>query len=68
MTATFREVRGYYNDSQIIELTETVGFFNYFTRLAEALNLPLRHGYLILRHARMFRHFILCRSHTVPHG
>jgi len=39
--ATFREVRGYYNDSQIIELTETVGFFNYFTRLAEGLNLPV---------------------------
>jgi AhpD family alkylhydroperoxidase len=39
--ATFREVRGYYNDSQIIELTETVGFFNYFTRLAEGLNLPI---------------------------
>jgi AhpD family alkylhydroperoxidase len=39
--ATFREVRGYYNDSQIIELTETVGFFNYFTRLTEALNLPV---------------------------
>ncbi len=38
---TFREVRGYYNDSQIVELTLTVCFFNYFTRLAEALNLPV---------------------------
>jgi AhpD family alkylhydroperoxidase len=39
--ATFREVRGYYNDSQIVELTLTVCFFNYFTRLAEGLNLPV---------------------------
>jgi AhpD family alkylhydroperoxidase len=38
---TFREVRGYYNDSQIVELTLTVCFFNYFTRLAEGLNLPV---------------------------
>jgi AhpD family alkylhydroperoxidase len=39
--ATFREIRGYYNDSQIVELTLTVCFFNYFTRLAEGLNLPV---------------------------
>jgi AhpD family alkylhydroperoxidase len=39
--ATFREVRGYYNDSQIVELTLAVCFFNYFTRLAEGLNLPV---------------------------
>jgi AhpD family alkylhydroperoxidase len=39
--STFREVRGYYNDSQIVELTLTVCFFNYFTRLAEGLNLPV---------------------------
>jgi AhpD family alkylhydroperoxidase len=38
---TFREVRGYYNDSQIVELTLSVCFFNYFTRLAEGLNLPV---------------------------
>jgi AhpD family alkylhydroperoxidase len=39
--STFKEVRGYYNDSQIVELTLTVCFFNYFTRLAEGLNLPV---------------------------
>jgi len=39
--STFRAVRGYYNDSQIVELTLTVCFFNYFTRLAEGLNLPV---------------------------
>jgi AhpD family alkylhydroperoxidase len=39
--ADFREVRGYFNDSQIVELTLTVCFFNYFTRFVEALNLPV---------------------------
>jgi AhpD family alkylhydroperoxidase len=38
---TFREVRGYFNDSQIVEITLNVCFFNYFTRLAEGLNLPV---------------------------
>jgi AhpD family alkylhydroperoxidase len=39
--ADFQKVRGYFNDSQVVELTLTVCFFNYFTRLAEGLNLPL---------------------------
>lgn len=37
----FRKVRGHFNDSQIVELTLTVCFFNYFTRYSEALNLPV---------------------------
>jgi AhpD family alkylhydroperoxidase len=37
----FQKVRGSYNDSQIVELTMTVCFFNYFTRLCEALSLPV---------------------------
>ena len=37
----FRQVRAYYNDSQIVELTMTVSFFNYFTRLVEAVRLPV---------------------------
>jgi uncharacterized peroxidase-related enzyme len=37
----FRQTRGYYNDSQIVELTMTVCFFNYFVRFSEALNLPV---------------------------
>lgn len=37
----FRRVRGYFNDSQIVELTLTVCFFNYFTRYSEALHLPV---------------------------
>ncbi|MEJ7615396.1 MAG: hypothetical protein WKF30_00145 [Pyrinomonadaceae bacterium] len=39
--ADFQKIRGAYNDSQIVELTMTVAFFNYFTRMAEALNLPV---------------------------
>jgi AhpD family alkylhydroperoxidase len=37
----FRSVRAYFNDSQVVELTLTVCFFNYFTRIAEGFNLPL---------------------------
>jgi|KBSSwiStaDraftv2_1062776.scaffolds.fasta_scaffold19183_3 alkylhydroperoxidase family enzyme len=37
----FREMRQYYNDAQIVELTFTVSFFNYFTRLSQAVNLPV---------------------------
>jgi alkylhydroperoxidase family enzyme len=37
----FRETRAYFSDSQVVELTLTVCFFNYFTRLAEGLNLPV---------------------------
>lgn len=37
----FRQVRAYYTDPQMVELTLTVSFFNYFTRLAQAVNLPV---------------------------
>ena len=37
----FRKARAFYNDSQIVELTLAVCFFNYFTRMNEALNLPV---------------------------
>ncbi len=37
----FANVRGSFNDSQIVELTMTVSFFNHFVRLVEALNLPV---------------------------
>lgn len=37
----YRTVRGYFNDAEIVELTLTVCFFDYFTRFAEGLNLPL---------------------------
>ncbi len=39
--ADFQKTRALYNDSQIVELTMTVCFFNYFTRMNEALNLPV---------------------------
>jgi AhpD family alkylhydroperoxidase len=39
--ADFEQVRGRYDDSQIVELTMTVCFFNYFTRLCEGLALPV---------------------------
>lgn len=39
--ADFAKVRGFYNDSQIVEMTMTVSFFNHFVRFAEALNLPV---------------------------
>lgn len=38
--ARFRQVRAYYADPQIVELTMTVSFFNYFTRLTQAVNVP----------------------------
>jgi AhpD family alkylhydroperoxidase len=37
----FRQLRGYYSDSEIVELTFTVCFFNYFTRMVEGLGLPV---------------------------
>ena len=37
----FRTVREYFNDSQVVELTLTVCFFNYFTRMAEGFGLPV---------------------------
>ena len=39
--AEFEKVRAHYNDSQIVELTMTVCFFNHFVRFVEALNLPV---------------------------
>lgn len=39
--AVFEKVRGAYNDSQIVELTMTTCFFNYFNRYCEAVNLPV---------------------------
>ena len=37
----FRQLRGYYSDSEVVELTFTVSFFNYFTRMVEGLGLPV---------------------------
>lgn len=37
----FVTVRGYFNDAQIVEMTMTVCYFNYFDRFANALNLPV---------------------------
>jgi alkylhydroperoxidase family enzyme len=37
----FQKTRAQFNDSQVVELTMTVCFFNYFTRFCEALNLPV---------------------------
>lgn len=37
----FANVRGAFNDAQLVELTMTVCFFNHFVRLVEALNLPV---------------------------
>ncbi len=39
--AGFATTRQSFNDSQMVELTMTVCFFNYFTRFSEALNLPV---------------------------
>jgi len=39
--AVFEKVRGAYNDAQIVELTMTTCFFNYFNRYCEAVNLPV---------------------------
>jgi AhpD family alkylhydroperoxidase len=37
----FAKVRGAYNDSQVVELTFVACLFNYLTRFAEALSLPV---------------------------
>ena len=37
--ADFARARAHYNDSQLVELTMTTCFFNYFARLCEALSL-----------------------------
>jgi AhpD family alkylhydroperoxidase len=39
--AEFQKTRGYFNDSQVVELTMTTAFFNYFLRLCEGMNLPV---------------------------
>lgn len=39
--ADFAKTRAVYNDAQIVELTMTTCFFNYFVRLAEGLSLPV---------------------------
>ncbi|MGE0392505.1 MAG: carboxymuconolactone decarboxylase family protein [Vicinamibacterales bacterium] len=38
---TFKAVRGEFNDAQVVELTITTAFFNYLTRVAEGLRLPV---------------------------
>jgi AhpD family alkylhydroperoxidase len=37
----FRQLKGYYSDSDVVELTFTVCVFNYFSRLVEGLGLPV---------------------------
>lgn len=37
----FARTSAVYNDSELVELTITVAFFNYFTRYAEAVRLPV---------------------------
>lgn len=37
----FARTRAVFNDSEVVELTLTVAFFNYFTRYAEGLRLPV---------------------------
>jgi AhpD family alkylhydroperoxidase len=37
----FRAMRAVYNDSQVVEITLTTCFFNYFTRFVEGVRLPL---------------------------
>jgi len=39
--AEFQKTRGPFNDSQVVELTMTTAFFNYFLRYCEGANLPL---------------------------
>ncbi|HEX8282765.1 MAG TPA: carboxymuconolactone decarboxylase family protein [Pyrinomonadaceae bacterium] len=39
--ADFARVRAHFNDAQLVELTMAVCFFNYFTRMNEALGLPV---------------------------
>lgn len=39
--AEFGQLRGFYSDSEVVELTFTVCFFNYFTRMVEGLGLPV---------------------------
>ncbi|MGH9838772.1 MAG: carboxymuconolactone decarboxylase family protein [Blastocatellia bacterium] len=39
--AEFQKTRAHFNDSQIVELTMTTAFFNYFLRFCEGTNLPV---------------------------
>jgi AhpD family alkylhydroperoxidase len=39
--ADFAKTRAAYNDSQMVELTMAVCFFNYFTRMSESFGLPV---------------------------
>lgn len=39
--AEFQKTRTLFNDAQIVELTMTTAFFNYFLRFCEATNLPV---------------------------
>ncbi|MDX2032597.1 MAG: carboxymuconolactone decarboxylase family protein [Blastocatellia bacterium] len=39
--AEFQKTRALFNDSQIVELTMTTAFFNYFVRFCEGTNLPV---------------------------
>lgn len=39
--AEFQKARVFFNDSQLVELTMTTAFFNYFLRYCEGANLPL---------------------------
>lgn len=41
MPGDFERVSAVFNDSEVVELTMTVSFFNFFTRYAEGLNLPV---------------------------
>ncbi len=39
--AEFQQARVFFNDSQLVELTMTTAFFNYFLRYCEGANLPV---------------------------
>ncbi len=39
--AEFQKARAFFNDSQLVELTMTTAFFNYFLRYCEGTNLPV---------------------------
>ena len=41
MPGDFERVSAVFNDSEVVELTMTVSFFNFFTRYTEGLNLPV---------------------------
>lgn len=49
----FANTRGFYNDSQVIELTMTVCFFNHFVRFVEATNLPVEEWVLNVKSPKL---------------